>query len=74
LTAEGATREEAVAQLRQAWQSRLQSGVEMALVDLALPAHPLAAYAGRFHDNPLLDAWQQAVAAYRQQAEDVEGP
>ena len=29
--------------------------------------HPLAPYAGMFKDNPLFDAWQQAIDDYRRE-------
>ena len=70
LTAQGATREEALGHLRQAWQNRVSAGAEVALLDLSAAAHPLAPYAGMFKDNPLFDAWQQAIADYRCQAEE----
>jgi hypothetical protein len=35
----------------------------------------LAPYAGMFKDNPLFDAWQQAIADYRRQVdEEPESP
>jgi predicted RNase H-like HicB family nuclease len=75
LTAEGATREEALEQLRQAVQARLSSGAEIASIEVSAPAHPLAPYAGMFKDNPLFDAWQQAIADYRRQVdEEPESP
>src|SRR5690349_19395676 len=74
LTAEGATREEALGHLRQSLQNRLSAGAEIALVDLSGPANPLAPYAGMFKENPLFDAWQQAIAEYRQADEEAEAP
>jgi hypothetical protein len=75
LTAEGATREEALGQLRQAWQNRLRAGAEITPFEVSATEHPLAPYAGMFKDNPLFDAWQQAIADYRRQAEEeAEGP
>jgi hypothetical protein len=72
LTAEGATREEALGQLRQAWQLRQSAGAEIESVELAAATHSLAPYAGMFKDNPLFDAWQQAIADRRQADEDSE--
>ena len=72
LTAEGATREEALEHFRQALQTRLGDGAEIASVAVSATGHPLAAYAGMFKNNPLFDAWQQAIADYRQQADAEE--
>ncbi len=69
MTAEGATRAEALEHLRQALQDHLKRGAEITSVELAPSEHPLAPYGGMFKDNPLFDAWQQAMAEYRQQAE-----
>jgi len=72
MIAEGATREEALQQLQQALQKRLSSGAEIVPFELSSAAHPLAPYAGMFKDNPLFDAWQQAIADYRQADEEAE--
>src|SRR5579863_173453 len=75
MTAEGATREEALQRLQQALQDRLRAGAELSTLEIAGPGHPIAAYAGMFKDNPLFDAWQQAIADYRRQEdEDTEAP
>ena len=42
LTAEGATREEALRHLRAAWQSRMSAGAEVTPLELSAPEHPLA--------------------------------
>ncbi|GEM_PF-4504888 len=39
-SAEGATREEAVAKVRQLCQARLSGGAEVVTVDLGMPPHP----------------------------------
>jgi len=70
LTAEGATREEALGQLRQRLQHRLSAGAEIALVEIVSAPHPLAPYAGMFKDNPLFEAWQQAIADSRRLADE----
>lgn len=74
VVAEGATREEALSQLRQALQQRLSAGAEVVAFEFSAPEHPLAAYSGMFKDNPLFDAWQQAIADNRQADEDRVGP
>ncbi len=75
MAAEGATRDEALGRLQQALQDRLGAGAEISALEVAVQVHPLAAYAGMFKDNPLFDAWQQAIADYRRQADqDSEAP
>jgi predicted RNase H-like HicB family nuclease len=75
LSAEGATREEALRQLHQALQARLSTGAEITCLEVSAAEHPLAPYAGMFKDNPLFDAWQQAIAEYRHQVDgEQEGP
>jgi predicted RNase H-like HicB family nuclease len=71
LTAEGATREEALQKLRQLIASCLADGAELVAVDVPPSEHPLAPYAGMFKDNPLFDEWQQAIAELRRR-EDKE--
>ena len=70
LSADGATREQALFHLRQALQRRLSAGAEIATLNVPGPQHPLASFAGMFKDNPLFDEWQQAIADYRQKVED----
>ena len=66
LTAEGSTREEALQQLHQALQQRLRAGAEVVSFELGdATTHPVAPYFGMFKDNPLFDAWQQAIADRR---------
>jgi predicted RNase H-like HicB family nuclease len=75
LSAKGATREEALAHLRQALQARLRAGAEIASLEVSSAEHPLTRFAGMFRDNPLFDAWQKAIADYRQHVdEDQETP
>jgi predicted RNase H-like HicB family nuclease len=69
VSAEGATREEALLHVQEALQTRLSEGAEIAPLEVPLQ-HPLARFAGMFKDNPLFDEWQQAIADYRQQVED----
>ena len=73
MSAEGATREEALDHLRLAMNARLSAGAEIIPLELASPEHPLAPYAGMFKDNPLFESWQQAIADYRRQADEEVG-
>ena len=75
LSAEGATREEAMDHLRLAMNARLSEGAEIATLELTHPEHSLNRYAGMFKDNPLFQSWQQAIVDYRRQADEAaEGP
>jgi predicted RNase H-like HicB family nuclease len=74
-TAEGATREEAVQNLRQQIQSHLAAGGQLLSLEVPEPQHPLAPFAGMFQDNPLFDEWQQAIAEMRRREdEDLDVP
>ena len=64
-TAHGATREEALRNLRQTIQARLAAGAEIACVEIYDPERPHAQVAGIFKDNPLFDEWQEAIEEYR---------
>ena len=74
LSAEGATRDEALQQLQLAFQQRLRAGAEVVSFELSAADHFLAPYAGMFKDNPLFDAWQQAIADRRLADEAEERP
>jgi hypothetical protein len=77
MTAEGATREEALQHLREVLQRRLSAGAEIAPFELGATEHPLAPFsgAGMLKDDPLFEAWQQAIEEYRRQKdEEPEGP
>ena len=70
LCGEGATREEAVAKLRELLQARLRGGAELISLELAPEPHPWMEFAGMFKDDPQIDEWVQSMADYRQQVED----
>jgi hypothetical protein len=65
LTAEGATREEALARLKEQFQARLRTGAELIPLELGAEPNPLAEFVGMFKDDPLLKRWKQAMADYR---------
>jgi hypothetical protein len=72
LSAEGATREEAVANLRERIRERLSSGVEILALELPSKTHPLARFAGIFDANdPLVQDWLQIMAKDREPDDDV---
>jgi hypothetical protein len=70
LSADGATPEEAVRNLRAAMDRQLKDGKQLRSVDIAC-GNPWLAMAG-MHDpsDPLIQEWKQEMAAYRQEVED----
>jgi len=69
LSAQGATREEVLAKLRDQLESRLREGSEVVSLDVPTEPHPLARFAGMFKDDPLFDNWQKSIAKYRREAD-----
>jgi len=70
VSAEGATPEEAVRNLRAAMDRQLKNGRQLRSVDIA-PENPWLALAGMHDPNdPLVQEWKQEMAAYRQEMED----
>jgi hypothetical protein len=65
LTAEGPTREAALASLREQVRARLRDGAEVVPLDVGVEPHPLAEFVGMFQDEPLLAPWKKAMADYR---------
>ena len=70
LTAEGATADEAVRNLRAAMDRQLINGKQLLAVDIAA-ANPWLAMAG-VHDpnDPVIQEWKKEMTAYRQEVED----
>jgi hypothetical protein len=52
LTAEGPTREAALAKLKEQLQNRLRNGAELIAMEVPAEPHPLAEFAGMFKDDP----------------------
>lgn len=71
LVAEGATREEALAKLREKLNGRIRSGAQLVAIDLPTQDNPWLAMAG-IHDpsDPLVQEWKKEVAAYRQELDN----
>jgi hypothetical protein len=75
LTAEGASQEEALANLKEKLQARLCNGAVVVSLELALQPHPLAEFAGMFKGDPLIKEWKKSMAAYRRKVDkDVDRP
>jgi predicted RNase H-like HicB family nuclease len=70
VSAEGATPEEALHNLRAALERQLTNGKQLRSLDLA-PDNPWLALAGMHDPNdPLIQEWKREMAAYRQEFED----
>lgn len=71
LSAEGASREEALGNLRQALQGKLETGSELIslVVESPPPENPWVRFAGMFKDDPWIEDWKRSMAEYRQEAE-----
>jgi len=75
LETEAPTREEALRQLRELVQRRMEAGAQLVVLDIGVSRHPLAAFAGMLRGDPLLGPWKQAMAEYRSAREaDPETP
>jgi predicted RNase H-like HicB family nuclease len=57
LSAEGATREEALANLRKQLQARIHSGARIVPLEVDGESHPLAGFVGMFKDDPHIAEW-----------------
>ncbi len=69
-SAEGATREEAVAKVRQLCQARLSGGAEIVTVDVGPPPHPWLPFAGMFKDDPDFQELQEIMAENRRKMDE----
>ena len=65
LETEATTRDEAIRQMRDLLQRRVEAGAELLEIDIRSAEHPLAAFAGMLEDEPLLEAWREAREEYR---------
>jgi len=75
LVVEAATREEALAKLREQLQARLRNGAELVPLETALQPHPLAKFIGMFKDDPLIKDWKKSMADYRREVDkDLDRP
>jgi hypothetical protein len=63
--AEGTSREEALGNLRAQIENKIRSGAEILTLEVGKPAHPWTQFAGILKDDPLGEAWVQAMAEYR---------
>ena len=72
-TAEGATRDEALARLREEINRRMADGAIVMPLDISTTEeNPLLAMAGIFRNDPLFDEWQAAIEEYRRKVDEEE--
>jgi hypothetical protein len=71
VTAQGTTREEALARLREAIGHRMLTGSVLVPLEVDTTGeNPWHAVAGMFRDEPLFDEWQGAIAEYRRKVDE----
>jgi len=70
LVGEGRTPEDAMDKLRDAIQSRLNQGAQIAYIELAEGQNPWLQLVGVYKDDPYLSDYLQALADYRKQVDD----
>jgi hypothetical protein len=70
LTAEGATEEEALRNLRDLIDQRLSNGAKLVALSVAPYQHGFARFAGTWSPgDPVIDQWKQAVEEHRRLAD-----
>ncbi|HVS34938.1 MAG TPA: hypothetical protein VMS17_05110 [Gemmataceae bacterium] len=62
---EAATREEALAKIKETLEARLRNGAELVQVELGPQPHPLAEFAGMFKDDPYFEDVLKIMAENR---------
>jgi len=73
VTAQGTTREEALARLREAIDHRMVEGSVLVPLEInTTEENPWDAVAGMFRDDPLFDEWQEAIAENRRKVDEHE--
>ena len=74
VSAQGTTREEALARLREAIDHRMVEGAVLVPLEIdTTEENPWIAVAGMFRDDPLFDEWQEAIAEYRRKVDEDAG-
>ena len=72
-SAEGATRDEALARLREEINRRMADGAVVMPLDInTTEENPWLAVAGIFQNDPLFDEWQAAIEEYRRKVDEEE--
>lgn len=70
VSAKGATRAEALANLRAKIERRLKKGAEIVGLEVGPQSDPWMELVGKFKNDPWIDGWKQSIEEYRQQVED----
>jgi len=71
VSAEGATREEALAKLRDQVARKIADGAEVTPLEVGPFVHPWARFAGTWReDDPFIAEWQKEVEEYRRQIDE----
>jgi hypothetical protein len=65
LSADGPTREAALAKLKEQLEARLGAGAEIVPLEVSAGPHPLAEFVGMFKDDPRIEGWKRSMATYR---------
>ena len=72
LTAEGATREEAIQKLRELMAKRIAAGAEVSQLEFGPAPHPWARFAGTWAEgDPVIAEWEKEVEAYRREVDEA---
>ncbi len=70
MMAEGATRDDAVQQLRKLIEGKFSAGAEVVTLDVPVAEHPWLPFAGMFRDDPLVEEWKETMAGLRRQDDE----
>ncbi|HEV8062924.1 MAG TPA: hypothetical protein VGP68_23795 [Gemmataceae bacterium] len=70
LSAEGSTRDEALARLRGEILALLKNGTEVVALDIGPSPHPWLELAGMHKDEPWIEDWKRSIAEYRQKVNE----
>ena len=70
LSAKGATREEALANLSAKIEARLKNGTEVTGLVVGCEPHPWMEFAGIFKDDPLIEEWKKSIEEYRRKIDN----
>src|SRR5262249_16238565 len=70
VSAKGATREEALANLRAKIEKRLKNGAALVGLQVGTASDPWMAFARMYKDDPWIADWKQSVEEYRQNIND----
>jgi hypothetical protein len=72
MTAEGATRNDALQNLRRLIEGKVAAGAEIVTLDVPVDEHPWLPFAGMFRDDPLVQEWKETMAELRRQADEAD--